>query len=381
MRRFPELVRHALWLSTCTLVACRLLAGIEDPQPIDSDDGGGLDGSVDDADARVDTGTDGGVEAGGDGGDGGCVSCGTECVFTDSDMRHCGACNTPCVIDAPSTATCALGRCVATLASVPGTVSRPLVAGAYVYFTNTNTSTIVRVPVSGGSPTNVLTPDGGAGPVIASDGARLYWYAGYRIWSASVDGTNVVALTPASVFSNPVGTRADGVRLYFGSSNYVQALAVDGGTPITLATAESTISSLTADTTSFYFTDYATNVSSVSRDGGTPLKIAWSQSSPNDVAVSATDVYWTVNGTTVMKAPIGGGTWTQFVAGVSRIAIDGPDMYGQSSSVGLLKLPLSGGSPTTIGPKTAAPEAIDATSVYWSENGSGVGKIMRLTPK
>lgn len=367
----PVTVR-VLWLGLLSLASCRLLLGIEEPETLDRADAAALDGAVD---ARFDARVDGGVDARTDGA---CEPCGNECVFIGTDPRNCGACGNSCVVDAPSTVTCALGRCVAMLAEVPGALGRPVVSGGVVYFSNTNSNSVLSVPATGGNPSTIVAGD--AGMVIAADVASVYWAANNRIFAASLDGGNPAPLTPS--FGTVLGTSVDATGLTFATGATIRVLDIHGGDPQILATAPSTIRALTSDATNFYYTDALGNVSSVPRAGGTPTPLAFNQSLAADVAVSATDVYWSSSSATLMKVPIGGGSWSQVTSGIDRIAVDGAALYGRSSN-GLVMLPVSGASSTltVIGPRNATPDVFDSTSVYWMENGAGVGRIMKLTPK
>ncbi|HEY4122756.1 MAG TPA: hypothetical protein VGM56_33060, partial [Byssovorax sp.] len=66
-------------------------------------------------------GAGGAGATGGGGAGGGCTVCGSGCVDLTTDLDNCGACDTPCAAAAPSTATCAAGRCVVELAATAGT--------------------------------------------------------------------------------------------------------------------------------------------------------------------------------------------------------------------------------------------------------------------
>jgi hypothetical protein len=72
----------------------------------------------------------------------------------------------------------------------------------------------------------------------------------------------------------------------------------------------------------------------VSTAGGTPTTLATAQSGPQGIAVDATSVYWTnYTGGTVMKVPIGGGTPTTLATGQTLphgIAVDATSVYWTS---------------------------------------------------
>jgi hypothetical protein len=317
------------------------------------------------------------------------VACGMVCVDTTNDVNNCGACGFQCSIQAPSTVECASSHCIATLASIPGTLGNVLVDSSFVYGINSITKNAVKVPIGGGPPVMMLTGQAD-GPLVAIDVASMYWYGGVgQMWFAGLDGSSPRVLS--SKIGTPVsGAFADANGIYFADGSQIFMLDLRGGDPIVLANAGPgfDIQGFTHDATSFYFTDSGGNVSSVPRAGGTPTKLAFGQVQPNVIAVSTTDVYYFAGDNvslqdSVWKVPITGGGWTMLSTTVTPFRVDGPFLIGAEYQVGLVKIPLVGGSNMILSTSTTAtPQAIDGTSIYWSESsGNGLAKVMKLWPK
>jgi hypothetical protein len=314
--------------------------------------------------------------------------CGGACVDTTSEVANCGTCGMTCSIAAPSTVVCALGRCVATLATVPGQLGRVVVDATSAYAFNSASTSAVKVPIAGGPPTTIL--QGAAiDKLLAVDVASLYWFnsGDRRIYSALTDGTGPSALsTPIGSNLGPVAAiKVDATGIYYAIGEGVFRLQLRGGDPETLVKTTAEILGFDFDATAYYFTDAQGNVTRAPRDGSTPVKVAFGQTAAADIAVGSTDVYWS-NGNgqvpgPLFKVALTGGMYVSLGTDASRLVVSDGSLYAFTSA-GLAKLPLSETKFVTLSTsKTAVPDAIDATAIYWAESGNGVGKVMKLWPK
>jgi hypothetical protein len=134
---------------------------------------------------------------------------------------------------------------------------------------------------------------------------------------------------------------------------------------------------------------------------GKPVVIASGQPNPNAIAVDSTSIYWTNSGSStaggdVMSAPLCGGT---------PVTIAPPVMLGPTTEANpsalvanassvfwivtngngyILSAPIGGGSTSTLATDQYAPFAlaIDASNVYWLEDGSidgGSGAVVKVS--
>jgi hypothetical protein len=312
--------------------------------------------------------------------------------------------------DAADAADCTTASpCVVTLASGQSTATALAVGPDAVYWVDWGDlgkadGTVMKVPLDGGTPV-VLAPGRATPNSIAVDATSVYW-------------TDQAA-------NSVQGGQTEGL---------VEKLPLDGGTAVTLASGQENPGSIVVYGTNVYWKEIVGAVHSVPTGGGTPTTLASIGPAGYDLVVGATGVYWGdsvgPNGGSIMQMPLGGGTPTAIVSGTpsapSGLALGPAGLYWTSSGDGTINMfgpgdtapktlasalsPASlvvdgdanaaywasqtgadgslwtlalagGGTPTKLASSQNTPQsiAVDATSVYWIDQGSG--SVMKLTPK
>jgi hypothetical protein len=274
--------------------------------------------------------------------------CMGSCVNEQTDPANCGGCDVACG------GTCAMGRCLVTLASGPTIGNGLAVDGTNVYWTNDTDGLVMSVPVGGGTP-RVLASNQAGAQFIAADGTSVYW------------------ITNDGLMKLPAGGGATPVTL--ASGGFVD-LAVDAGT--------------------VYLTNPAAGtINSVPSAGGPVTTLASGPWSPLTIAVDAANVYWMdASSGSAMKVPVHGGPVVTLSAASSMPPMNGVNFYGiaalplpvapgqtaqsvyfsrednagNSNAGWLLSVPTSGGSAVTLTSINSVPGkffTVDDASMYW----------------
>jgi hypothetical protein len=188
------------------------------------------------------------------------------------------------------------------------------VGAMYVYWADNSAGTVMKAPLTGGSPT--MLASGQVNPQnIAVDATNVYWInAGSpgAVMKVTLEGdTSPMTLAPAQDYPNNLVT--DGTSVYWtnadGLTGTVMKVAASGGAPTPIATSVSDPEGIAVNGENVYFTTYGSSggtlmdgtVESVGLDGGLVTTLATEQTGPNEIAVVGTSVYWTTADGNVVK--------------------------------------------------------------------------------
>jgi hypothetical protein len=321
--------------------------------------------------------------------------CAGACVDTETDKRHCGACDQPCSALSPSIAECVAGRCLVTLNYGQRDAWRVAVDEASVYWLYLQGGVVMKIPIEGGSPTK-LAASGGQGVGIAVDGTDVYWtdFTLGLVMRVPREGGPAVTIVSGDMSRYPDAIALDAGSIYWTNSGSglvangtIMKMPMAGGSPQTLATGQSLPMGIAVDAANVYWIDDGGAVKKVALAGGaTTILHDYDSQIPRDIAVDGASVYWTQpDAGTVMKVPVAGGSATVLASGQGgphAIAVDERYLYWTNADAGtIMKLPKDGGTPITLASGQGRPFdiAVDDVSVYWTN--SGDGRVMKLHPK
>jgi hypothetical protein len=220
----------------------------------------------------------------------------------------------------------------------------------------------MRVPLGGGSATTIAAGD--AYNIIVS-ATSLYWLSGGDIVTEPVGGgsptTLVTSTTQGSAVLDPGLFAVDSTNIYWSES-------WEGtGPPYGWGIVKQPLGGGSATTLAS------------GAQGGTYARA---------IAVEGGSIYWLLTsggtGGSVLMVPVGGGTTTTLasdsVGTPQAMAVDATSVYWSDNAT-IFKMALTGGVPTTLASQQNYPSsiAVDATSIYWT-NGSSIGGTTMKAP-
>jgi hypothetical protein len=164
--------------------------------------------------------------------------------------------------------------------------------------------------------------------------------------------------------------------------------------PVVLATNQNSPKIIVTDQNNVYWAAYFSyTIDKVSKAGGTPTTISSGEVYPSGMAIDSTTLFWADRGFGagdgyVRRTPLAGGSVTTVVGGLSTrptaVVVDANRVYfatvgdgsaagGSIEAVALGAVDAGAGVPLATKQNNPAFMAIDATSIYWSNEGTSVG--------
>lgn len=307
-------------------------------------------------------------------------------VNLQTDKSHCGDCDTACASDHVCTGGVCKAASPITLASGQNAPFGIAVDDGFVYWTNYEGGTVMKVSKSGdGSPTTLASGQGHPHS-IAVDADAIYW--------TNVSGGTVVkmdksggALIIASGQDSPYGIAVDGDAIYWvNAGGTVMKAGKADGVVTTLASGQGNPFGIALASNIVYWTNISDGtVMKVGKSGGMPIVFASGQNSPHGIVVDNNAVYWTndVSDGEVMAAGLTSGAPVVLAADQNKplgIAIDDSAVYWANfvSGGNVNRIRINEGDPIGLISDQDSPGGItaDDIAIYWTTNGGGT--VMKL---
>lgn len=350
-------------LLTCAYVVSGVVAACGGADSTLGDGGPNDTGTNDVVNPPNDSGSDVAMQAMCDGGQ---VSCGGQCVDTQTSAQNCGGCGIMC------NTTCTAGVCQL--------IGSTCDAGA----------------------TTV-----GDNACLTIDSANVYWGTGFNaggtVWKIPLGGGCPIQMIGGQ--AAPHGMASDGTTLFFADqgatagSGSIQSIPVSGTTATLIAMSQSTPLDVALDATNVYWTNSGDgSVWMSNKTTPNPTKLAGPNGAGHAgyLAVDATYVYFSDPSAGVInRVPIATGSTTALTTMVSapgHVTIDSTTLYFGSrgmTTTAILSVALNAMAATPAQVVTSLPAVngiyTDGTSLWWAENTdvqpymTGTGEIHRAT--
>lgn len=187
----------------------------------------------------------------------------------------------------------------------------------------------------------------------------------------------------------PWGLAVTGGYLYWVAffRGFIARSGLGGEDPIELAESEGYAKEIAVDETSIYWTRPGM-IRKMGRGGGAPVTLI--ATNAQDLAADGSSVYWTqaasIGGGAVMRMGLGGESPTALASGLSSprgLALDASSVYwADDGDRTVRKVSLAGGAVTTLATAPGSPAfvAVDSAAVYWTIPGAipGEGSVMKV---
>lgn len=247
-----------------------------------------------------------------------------------------------------------------------------------VVFTSHDNNLVARVPLGGGAVVPLATDQLGPTAVALSDGVAWIGLDG-GLARVTLDGQS------SSLFLSTFITHAVAVRAgvaYLSSGPNIESTPLAGGAVQLISQGSSFVEGIAVDDARVYWSASGGQIQSAPIGGGPMTTLASFNAVPYGIAVDSTYVYFSTQlfngpGGAIMRAPLDKSSPAEMLAANEsqprQLVLDGSTLYWVDYIGNVRAMPASGGAPKSLYQGDPGPNAIavDATSVYWSNDLAG----------